>query len=68
MSATPEYLLRRLDRAVKNRSDTTVSRALPLDMRANKVLADTGLSGRVDLDAPATVRRAITLLEPEEGP
>jgi len=38
-----------------------------LDVRANKVLADLALGGRVFLDAPATVRRAITLIEGEES-
>jgi len=64
---TPEYLLTRLRQVVDRQADTSVSRALPLDVRANKVLADLALGGRVFLDAPATVRRAITLIEGEEA-
>ena len=55
-------LAERLRRAV-NMSDLGSSRAWTIDKRASHCLRLIGSGGVVSLDNPATVRRAITILE-----
>jgi len=62
--ATPEALKQRLERAV-TRAGLGVPALLPTDRRAGYALRLLGSGGVVDFDAPATVRRAITILENE---
>ena len=60
-SRTPERELAKLRRAI-SRSNLGVPSSLPLERAANMCLSLLGEGGRVNLDAPNTVRRAITVI------
>lgn len=62
---TPDSMKLRLEKAI-TRAGLGVPSLLPTDRRAGYALRLIGSGGIVDFDAPATVRRAITILENEE--
>ena len=62
--ATPDGMKLRLEKAI-TRSGLGVPSLLPTDKRARYALRLVGSGGIVDFDAPATVRRAVTILENE---
>lgn len=61
---TPEQMKRRLEKAI-TRAGLGVPMLIPTDRRASYALRLLGSGGAVDFGAPATVRRAITILENE---
>jgi hypothetical protein len=62
---TAAWLQRRLAN-VLDRSDLGIPRAYGLERAATRALQLEGLGGRVDLDNPMSVRRAVTLLEDDD--
>ena len=62
---TPPGELGKLRRAIST-ANLGVPMSLPLERAANMCLDLIGDGGRVDLDAPNTVRRAITILRNTE--
>ncbi len=61
---TPPYLIRKLHEATRDIQATLgVPTTWPLERRATYSLRLLGDGGKVNLDSPWTVRRAITILE-----